>query len=277
MLQNKKGLLGVLAILLLGLLFLAARQLESQTGSQHDTLGEDATITVADESLTYDGSGLINYLDGVTASDDDVTDLSDQMNYIIVSDGNQKYVQYSVSGQNGQVVYARRPLVLENYQGPSLEVSDPLRFDAEALNQLVPYLAEQGDLKALDGFGQDQTSSVSYRRTKEGTGRYLIQFTYTNAFQDSVSQTVNAYISGEVSDPSIELVQNSVVLSVGSSFVPTDFILSANDGTQSAVDRVQISNYVNTAVPGKYRVVYELTSADGTAYTSCALEVEVQG
>ena len=88
---------------------------------------------------------------------------------------------------------------------------------------------------------------------------------------------MNAYISGEVSDPSIELVQNSVVLSVGSSFAPTDFILSANDGTQSAVDRVQTSNYVNTAVPGKYRVVYELTSADGTAYTSCALEVEVQG
>ena len=148
MLQNKKGLLGLLAILLLGLLFLAARQLESQTGSQHDTLGEDATITVADESLTYDGSGLIDYLEGVTASDTDGTDLSLKSRYSIVSDGNQKYVQYSVSGQNGQVVYARRPLVLENYQGPSLEVSDPLRFDAEALNQLVPYVAEQGDLKA---------------------------------------------------------------------------------------------------------------------------------
>lgn len=276
MIQTKKWIIGILALVLLGGLYLVTKKLETSQFNSDTVSKDDATIVFEEDSLSYDGSGLFNALDGVSATDVDGTDLTDQINSIIVSEGNQKYVQYSVSGENGQVVYAKRKLELVNYQEPSLEVSQSLQFDASQLPELITYLHDEGLLKALDGFSQDVTSAVTYRRTKKSTGHYDIEFSYTNAFQDTVTQTVNAAISGEVSDPEITLSQSSVTIAVGSEFQPMQYLLSATDGQYSASDRVQVPSYVNTAVPGHYRVVYELTSGDGTAYTSTTLEVEVQ-
>ncbi len=276
MIQSKKWIIGILALLTLVGLYFVTKKLEDGLLNFELFSKDDATITFEEETLSYDGTGLFDAMNGVSAKDADGTDLTNQLNSIIVSEGNQKYVQYSVSGENGKVVYAKRKLELINYQKPSLEVRDSLQLDASELSSLITYLHDEGLLKATDGFSQDVTSAVTYCRTKKSKGRYEIVFSYTNAFHDTVTQTVNASISGDVSDPEITLSQSSVTIAVGSEFLPTQYLVSATDGPYAATDRVQVTSYVNTAVAGNYRVVYELTSGDGTAYTSASLEVEVR-
>lgn len=247
MIQSKKWIIGILALLTLVGLYFVTKKLEDGLLNFELFSKDDATITFEEETLSYDGTGLFDAMNGVSAKDAD-----------------------------GKVVYAKRKLELINYQKPSLEVRDSLQLDASELSSLITYLHDEGLLKATDGFSQDVTSAVTYRRTKKSKGRYEIVFSYTNAFHDTVTQTVNASISGDVSDPEIMLSQSSVTIAVGSEFLPTQYLVSATDGPYAATDRVQVTSYVNTAVAGNYRVVYELTSGDGTAYTSASLEVEVR-
>ena len=222
---------------------------------------------------------MLDLMEGVCATDGDGTDLTGQVNAVITADGTltRKTIRYSVYGQNGEVVTRQRSLLLQNYTGPTLEVTQPLQFDSEQLPRLIDYLQEGDLLRAMDGYGMEITGQVTCFRELQGSQEYSLTFRVINQFQDSVERTVSATITGDVSNPSIQLSTQEVQIPVGSSFEPLSYVLAADNGSGSANSgEIQIDSSVNTSQPGSHRVTYRLYNSDSTARTTQVLRVIVQ-
>ena len=242
------GIVSLLALVII--LILSFKMTTENNDDDGQNSSENATI-IFDDDLVYDGTGELDLLDGVSAQGEDGTDLTNRLNAKIVLAGNDKEIRYSVSGENGQIVYKERDLVLKNYQGPAIIANDHLSFDAKDLSNLVTVLNERGELKGLDGFGKDITNQITYQREKVSDGIYRLTFTLNNIYLDSTSLTVKANISGAISDPILELYRSSIELDVGSVFYPEDYIKIANDENGNSIkDQVKISSLPNTMHPG---------------------------
>lgn len=274
------NLIGIAAVLALGAVIWLSFQIphSSQNNASVSQL-PSATLEFDSEELVYTGSGMLDLMEGVCATDGDGTDLTGQVNAVITADGTltRKTIRYSVYGQNGEVVTRQRSLLLQNYTGPTLEVTQPLQFDSEQLPRLIDYLQEGDLLRAMDGYGMEITGQVTCFREQQGAQEYSLTFRVINQFQDSVERTVSATITGDVSNPSIQLSTQEVQVPVGSSFQPLSYVLAADNGSGSASsDEIQIDSSVNTSQPGSYRVTYRLYNSDSTARTTQVLRVIVQ-
>lgn len=274
------NLIGIAAVLALGAVIWLSFQIP-HSSQNHDSVSQmsPATLEFDSEELVYTGSGMLDLMEGVRATDGDGTDLTAQVNAVITADGTltRKTIRYSVYGQNGEVVTRQRSLLLQNYTGPTLEVTQPLQFDSEQLPRLIDYLQEGDLLRAMDGYGMEITGQVTCFREQQGQQEYSLTFRVINQFQDSVERTVSATITGDVSNPSIQLSTQEVQIPVGSSFEPLSYVLAADNGSGSANSgEIQIDSSVNTSQPGSYRVTYRLYNSDSTARTTQVLRVIVQ-
>ena len=253
-------LIGIVSLLALVIILILSFKMTTENNDDDGQNSSGNAKIIFEGDLVYDGTGELDLLDGVNAIDEDGTDLTSNINAKIVLDGNDQEIRYSVSGENGQIVYKERDLVLKNYQGPAIIANDHLSFDAKDLSNLVTVLNKRGELKGLDGFGKDITDQITYQREKVSDGIYQLTFTLNNIYLDSTSLIVKANISGTISDPVLELYRSSIEIDVGSSFYPEDYIEVANDENGNSVkDQVKISSSLNTMQPGVYNVSYQLT------------------
>ena len=259
------------------LILAAARDRQDETPAR-ETKGTGAEILFETEELVYDGEGMLDLMEGVSARDRDGNDLTDLVEVSLLADDRltAKRIQYRLFDENGAEVARERKLVLSGYEGPKITAADPLELEASQLSDLIGVLKEQKALSAQDGFSRDITDQVTCKRKKVGTNTYEMRFQVRNQFQDSDEVTVTAHIEGEVKDPVITLYTDEAVLSVGSEWDPYAYLASADNGLGSAVDQVQVEDAVNIGVPGSYRVVYKLDSYDHTAETEAVLRVTVQ-
>lgn len=270
-------LIGVISLLALVIILILSYQMTMNYKDDNNQNSSENIKIIFDDDLVYDGTGELDLLDGVSAQGEDGTDLTSRLNAKIVLAGNDKEIRYSVSNDNGQIVYKARNLVLKNYQGPEIIANDHLNFDVKDLNNLVTVLNERDELKGLDGFGKDITNQITYQREKVSDGIYRLTFTLNNIYLDSTSLTVKANISGAISDPILELYRSSIELDVGSVFYPEDYIKIANDENGNSIkDRVEISSLPNTMQPGVYNVLYQLTSNDNNVIVTKKLEVTIK-
>ena len=270
-------LIGIVSLLALVIILILSYQMTMNYKDENNQNSSENIKIIFDDDLVYDGTGELDLLDGVSAQGEDGTDLTNRLNAKIVLAGNDKEIRYSVSNDNGQIVYKARNLVLKNYQGPEIIANDHLNFDAKDLSNLVTVLNERGELKGLDGFGKDITDQITYQREKVSDGIYQLTFTLNNIYLDSTSLTVKANISGTISDPVLELYRSSIEIDVGSSFYPEDYIEVANDENGNSVkDQVKISSSLNTMQPGVYNVSYQLTSSDNSVIVTKNLEVKIR-
>lgn len=270
-------LIGIVSLLALVIILILSFKMTTENNDDDGQNSSENAKIIFEGDLVYDGTGELDLLDGVRAIDEDGTDLTSNINAKIVLDGNDQEIRYSVSGENGQIVYKERDLVLKNYQGPSIIANDHLSFDAKDLSNLVTVLNKQGELKGLDGFGKDITDQITYQREKVSDGIYQLTFTLNNIYLDSTSLIVKANISGTISDPVLELYRSSIEIDVGSSFYPEDYIEVANDENGNSVkDQVKISSSLNTMQPGVYNVSYQLTSSDNSVIVTKNLEVKIR-
>lgn len=270
-------LIGVISLLALVIILILSYQMTMNYKDENNQNSSENIKIIFDDDLVYDGTGELDLLDGVSAQGEDGTDLTNRLNAKIVLAGNDKEIRYSVSNDNGQIVYKARNLVLKNYQGPEIIANDHLNFDVKDLSNLVTVLNGWGELKGLDGFGKDITNQITYQREKVSDGIYRLTFTLNNIYLDSTSLTVKANISGTISDPVLELYRSSIEIDVGSSFYPEDYIEVANDENGNSVkDQVKISSSLNTMQPGVYNVSYQLTSSDNSVIVTKNLEVKIR-
>lgn len=270
-------LIGVISLLALVIILILSYQMTMNYKDENNQNSSENIKIIFDDDLVYDGTGELDLLDGVSAQGEDGTDLTNRLNAKIVLAGNDKEIRYSVSNDNGQIVYKARNLVLKNYQGPEIIANDHLNFDVKDLSNLVTVLNGRGELKGLDGFGKDITNQITYQREKVSDGIYRLTFTLNNIYLDSTSLTVKANISGAISDPILELYRSSIELDVGSVFYPEDYIKIANDENGNSIkDQVKISSLPNTMQPGVYNVLYQLTSKDNNVIVTKKLEVTIK-
>lgn len=270
-------LIGVISLLALVIILILSYQMTMNYKDENNqNLSENIKI-IFDDDLVYDGTGELDLLDGVSVHGEDGTDLTSYLNAKLVLAGNDKEIRYSVSNDNGQIVYKARNLVLKNYQEPEIIANDHLNFDVKDLSNLVTVLNERGELKGLDGFGKDITNQITYQREKVSDGIYRLTFTLNNIYLDSTSLTVKANISVAISDPILELYRSSIELDVGSVFYPEDYIKIANDENGNSIkDQVKISSLPNTMQSGVYNVLYQLTSKDNNVIVTKKLEVTIK-
>ncbi len=273
--QNTVGISAlVLLILLAGFIFLKGEQSVAET-EQNKSSGSISF----DEELVFDGSGKLNLMEGVTAEDSGGNDATDKVKAIITGDGtlNRKTVRYTLTDDTGSTVTKTRNLVMKNYDGPSLYVKEKFVINSQKMKNLINVLADEGYLRAEDGYGRDITSSVRAIREKKADGQYEMTFTVINSYQDSAEVTANVFIEGEISDPEIRLSENKITVRKDEQFDARRYIVYSSDGNSESVSgKIQIDSSVNTSVPGDYRVIYRLYSADKTAIATKVLKVKVE-
>ena len=225
--------------------------------------------------ITFDGTSALDLMEGVHADDGYGNDITSSVNAIITADGtqNRKTVRYTCFDANGLNLSATRTLVMKNYSGPSLNVTQPLKLDASNLKDLITYMQTNNLLSAYDGFGRNITSQVTCQRELVSAGNYRMTFRVANDYQDEKTVTVNATVSGTVDDPTFELFSASTAVIMGRAFDPMNFVVSQSP----SVGKIDIDSNVNTQIPGNYRVVYTAYSTDRSAKTTKTMQVTVTG
>lgn len=237
-----------------------------------------AVLEFESEELVYSGRGKLDLMDGVRAESSQGEDLTSQVSAVLTGEGteNKKTVRYTVFDSQGKEVSRTRTLLLKDYQGPQIQAEDSLNLTAEDLENLIETLEKRGEIKGEDGFGMDITDQITWKRKKLSTGKYLLTFTLSNDYLDTVQKEAEAYIEGEPQDIQITLAEDSVTIPLGAEFSPWDYVLAAQDPSFGSIaDRIQISSNVDVSVPGNYYVVYTAESVDQTQTAEAVLRVTV--
>lgn len=274
-----RNMMGIFSIILLILLIFQIHQTEKRVGkNSNQIVPTEISIEFDSNEFFYDGTGVLNLMEGVHASNQDGEDLTEEVHAVITADGTlqRKIICYSIIQEHRQIERLRT-LIMRNYEGPYLSVASPLFFDAADLDNLITLLKERGGLSANDGYGKDITDRVTCVRKKTNGEEYQMTFQVINDYQDMTEVNVTAYITGDVPDPAIRLVSREATVAQGTYFDPANYIVSAHDGINDVyLDSIAIQSNVDTQKPGIYRVVYRLYNPEKTAYTVEVLQVMVQ-
>lgn len=256
--------------------------LQTDTGQVDVSEGNGSVrITFAEETLTYDGTGELDLLDGVLVEDADGNALDTKDLFAEVQEGSNKdskIITYTYQDQEGNPVKAQRNLELQGYAGVSIAVPEELPdlTEKELASPTEAFLTK-GLLAAKDGYGKDISANVKGKVAfKTAEGPYFdITFSVTNMFQDKASTTVR--VKANLSKPIIGLTKTSVSIKKGEAFHATDYVEYAldKDGKDLSA-RLQVDDTglkMNEA--GTYTVTYKLQNAANEAADEVALTVKV--
>ena len=158
----------------------------------------DASINVEHTEVVFNGKGIFDPMDGVSATDIDGTDITDKVavSYVSGEVVNKKKVRYVVFDSACESLEAECSLVLDGYKGPSLKVGEVRKVSFDDLETLPQILIKEEILSGTDGFGSDISSSISYGyELDETTGQAKLTFSLTNSFQDFVSKKIDVIVT----------------------------------------------------------------------------------
>lgn len=284
MYKNKKlfNILGIVAVILcIFAFFITKYHSEIFSGKyefKDDKSKEIGFFELESDEIVYSGQEKLDLMQGVKAYDGKGRDITDNVSAVITAEGtlNRKVVRYSFDDTSGKSVTKKRTLILKDYQGPSLEVGSSIKINAKDLKNIIGVLKKSGELKAYNGYKKDITQSVACLREKLYSNIYRMTFSVTNEFGDSVSKSVDVFITGEVKDPKIELLQDTVKIKKGTRFNPNDLILSSFDGDKESQKNLEIDVNVDNQRAGTYSVIYTMYNPNRTAMTTKKLTVIVE-
>ena len=282
--KNQKffNILGVvLVVICIGAFFLTKYHSEifnNKYTSQTEKSEAAGSFELESDEIVYNGQGELDLMHGVKAYNGEGKDVTDKVSAVVTAEGTmgRKIVRYSFEDSSGKTVTKKRTLVLKNYRGPSLDVSNSIKINAKDLKDIINILHKSGELKADDGYSKDITSSVTCIREKLYTNTYKMTFNVTNAYGDSVSKSVDVFITGDVKDPEIKLAQDSIKLRKGTEFKPESLISYAFDGNGESIKSVEIDAKLDTSTAGTYSVIYTIYNSNRTASATKKLTVIVE-
>ena len=257
-----KILISIASLLIIALMYIL-----SGRDTDEPSMGDSAlTDNVSDafvfepETLTYDGSGEMDFLEGVFLEGYTADELEDMV-YIRVTAGNilsEKYVEYTADTDEGRVRSTRR-LLLENYNGPKIQIPDKMpTVTMSNIDQLADLLSEVKNYKVDDGFGNDMRAYVQIAAERSTTNSSIVNYTFTldNAYGDRAVAQADVHVSDVPAI--IVLTDAATTIRAGGFLDPYEFIQSATtvDGS-SVIEEVSCSE-LDTSEPGEYQITYEL-------------------
>lgn len=241
---------------------------------------EEDVLVIGDE-VTDD-----TLLEGVTATDEEDGDLTDQVQVASVSrilSDETRTIKYIVFDSANQLGTAERTLKYENYVPPRIYLKEPLRFTVS------DYAEEMGDLaiKATDLLDGDITSNIRTSYTDSmydiKAGKYEVTFQVNSSAGDTCIVTMNMVLVDNVDEagkyyPVLkdyiayttvgkELKLSSYLKGIESS---DETYIFGEEGTPANItaSNVTIKSKVDYDTPGTYTVDYSYTTRDKVKATT---------
>ncbi len=213
------------------------------------------------EELSYDGTGELDLLEGVSLENFSLETLK-SMVFIRISTGenmSQKVVEYTADTDEGRV-RSKRILRLQNYRGPEIQLPDEMpSISTTDIGNMAEVMLSENDYKADDGFGNDARKHVQIETEKSLQNSSLIQCTFilVNEFEDRAVAKADITLSDV---PAVLVLINATVnLQIGEFFDPLQYVESAVDSEgRSIIDEVVWDGEIDTSRTGVYEIVYEL-------------------
>ena len=212
------------------------------------------------DTLIYDGTGDIDFLQGVTLEGYNEEQLK-KMVYIRISTGDslsEKIIEYTADTDDGRV-RSMRNLLLRNYNGPSIVLPDEMpTVTMGTVDHIKDLMPEGKTYRVDDGFGNDAREHVQIDAARSPMNSSEVNYTFIleNAFGDRTVAKADAIISDVPA--TIVLTDTSVTVKTGGHFDPYDFILSATAADGSLIMGEVLCDELDTSIPGDYLVTYEL-------------------
>ena len=266
-----KTLIAITGILVLLFLFREANKPDSTSltagPEQALTQDGDSAFSFDPPELTYDGTGEIDLLSGVSLNGITGQPLRDLV-FTKIQNGShtsEKIIIYSADTENGKAT-ARRTLKLINYHKPDVTLPDDLpEVTPDTAGSIISLLLDEGTLSVDDGFGNEAADKLtaSYEMDSKNSSILHYTFFYDSMFGDDIYRKVDTKMTGS----SVLILQkNEVTVPRDSDYNPFDNIVSATDADGADAKRdVVCTGRVNTAKPGVYPVTYTLNEVSLTA------------
>ena len=223
-------ILSVLSVAVLAVLFVMTGNRDGKTS--HQVKGAAAVKTENSEcfqfdpeTLTYDGEGDLDLLEGVMFTDPTVSDAAGESSesgsgkgtakrgqelrdivFVRISAGTALYrknITYTAQLSNGETASAVRPLRLEGYSRPKITMpgDDKLpQLTRETMDSIQNEVMDTKGFSADDGFGNDARDHIEVYYETDRLDSSLIHYTYelTNPFNDRAVTSLDMELpSGE--------------------------------------------------------------------------------
>ena len=213
------------------------------------------------EELTYDGTGELDFLQGVSLDNYTARELKDMV-FIRISTGDnlsQKVVEYTADTEEGRA-RSRRLLQLKKYKGPKIELPDDMpAATPSTVDHLAELMSSEDDFKADDGFGRDARKyvQVETEKAKQNSALVYCTFILENEFSDRVVAKSDLILTGMPA--TISLTDSVVYINKGEGFDPSLYVESAVDADGRPIpDEVYCDGELDTTQPGTYEIYYGL-------------------
>ena len=160
---------------------------------------------------------------------------------------------------------------------PSLIFKEELAptITQDDLDHLAQRYVEAGALQATDARGKDISEDI--KGIYSADPGQMLRFYATFIVDDSNSERAKIDTSFilQPTGPVIVLSKYSEKLNVGSSFDPDSYVLLATDeGNNNLISNVTYKGKVNTSVPGRYVVQYQVNSNGKSFVTNLVVKVQ---
>lgn len=282
-----KIIISFLAIFYIILLLTGTIPSLSNPAVSHDTQvssliskSSDWKIVLDPEELIYDGSERFDPMVGVTVTDQENIPVETEIFSTIQSirGKNQKEILYTVTTPTGESISNSRTLKLKNYKGPSIQLSESLpSISEDNLNNMAAYLSKADALKALDGYDNDISSSVTCEWTHDTHNPLTLHVTFQieNRFLDTAVAKAN--LSLQLKKPYIALSATTIKLARNAPFDPYSYVQIAMDQDGNLLpEAVTVTDNVDTSAPGTYTLSYTVSDSSGKTSSEKFLNVVVE-
>lgn len=266
-----KILVSVISIVAVGMLFFFGERIFPEDVLNNDTEQEsDAYIDAFQfepEELSYDGTGDIDLLEGVSLEGYTTQELKTKVfTHIYAGDTlSEKKIQYTAETEEGKV-RSTRSLKLHNYSGPKIIIPNNLpEVTRQSAENFASLLATKSGYAVDDGFGNDvkEHAEISYEKDNKESALLHYKIVFDNMFGDEDVKKVDVLLSGVPAY--LALADSEITLGVGEAFDPMSYVTKAEltDGTK-VFDAVLSNGVVDTSKEGTYEVKYDLLGEELT-------------
>ena len=226
--------------------------------TSHSGKGVGPTISCASDTLEVPVSaGEAELLPGITASDPQDGDLTDQVLVLAISKfstpGTAK-ITYVVFDKDHNMASVSRQLHYTDYTSPVLTITQPLIYGQNATIELLDRI------RVTDVIDGDITHAVrvSNKHTTSDPEVYTVDIQVTNSMGDTVQLTLPIICQeSTLNRAEVRLNAYLTYIDVGSGFDPNAYLMAVETPNGYGYTRdVQISGTVDTYTPGTYQVFY---------------------
>ncbi|MCD2207455.1 immunoglobulin-like domain-containing protein [Listeria booriae] len=231
------------------------------TNSIGETSTKTVTVTVlskpvitAHDTTLFVGE-TFDPLKDVTASDAKdgtlTSDITVQANDVDTSTVGEYHVTYKVTNSVGETT--TKTVTVTVLSKPIITAQDSTLYVGDTFDPLK-------DVTASDAKDGNITSSIAIKENTVNTnvpGEYRVTYEVTNSISETTTKTIKVTV---LSKPVI--VAQDTTLYVGETFDPLKDVSASDAKDGNITSSITIKeNTVNTNVPGKYKVIYEVTNS----------------